>query len=120
MSAPLHQRLGAELPGSLGDAVGELQVMDESLPLQFRPEGAEHVASEKRDRGATGNVRGDGEDPAVLEGIRYTPSAALGTSRIKPKPADLERALEVFKAHDIRYFFYIGGNDTAESTYIIN
>jgi 6-phosphofructokinase 1 len=60
------------------------------------------------------------EDPAVLEGIRYTPSAALGTSRIKPKPADLERALEVFKAHNIRYFFYIGGNDSQLSCQLIS
>ena len=60
------------------------------------------------------------EDPAILEGIRLTPSSALGTSRIKPKPADLERALEVFKAHDIRYFFYIGGNDSQLACQLIS
>jgi len=52
------------------------------------------------------------EDPETLKGIARTPSAALGTSRLKPKPADLERVFEVFKAHNIRYFFYIGGNDS--------
>jgi 6-phosphofructokinase 1 len=60
------------------------------------------------------------EDPAVLEGLRSTPSAALGTSRIKPKPADLERALEVFKAHNIRYFFYIGGNDSQLACHLVS
>jgi 6-phosphofructokinase 1 len=60
------------------------------------------------------------EDPALLQGIRYTPSAALGTSRLKPKPADLERALEVFKAHNIRYFFYIGGNDSQLSCHLVS
>jgi len=52
------------------------------------------------------------EDPETVENIGRTPSAALGTSRLKPKDEDLERALEVFKAHNIRYFFYIGGNDS--------
>jgi 6-phosphofructokinase len=52
------------------------------------------------------------EDPDVVQAIARTPSAALGTSRLKAKPADLERALEVFRAHNIRYFFYIGGNDS--------
>ncbi len=52
------------------------------------------------------------EDPEIVDGIAHTPSAALGTSRLKPKEPDLERTLEVFKAHNIRYFFYIGGNDS--------
>lgn len=60
------------------------------------------------------------EDAEILQGIRYTPSAALGTSRIKPKPADLERALEVFKAHNIRYFFYIGGNDSQLACHLVS
>jgi 6-phosphofructokinase 1 len=52
------------------------------------------------------------EDPDVVAGIGRTPSAALGSSRLKPKEADLQRVFEVFKAHNIRYFFYIGGNDS--------
>lgn len=52
------------------------------------------------------------EDDEVLNAMRYTPSAALGTCRLKPKQPDLERAMEVFKAHNIRYFFYNGGNDS--------
>ena len=52
------------------------------------------------------------EDPDVVAAIGRTPSAALGTSRLKPKDADLQRVFEVFQAHNIRYFFYIGGNDS--------
>lgn len=52
------------------------------------------------------------EDHELVEQIRYTPSSALGTSRLKPTEADLERCMEVFKAHSIRYFFYIGGDDS--------
>lgn len=52
------------------------------------------------------------EDPETLRGIARTPSAALGTCRLKPTEEDVSRVLEVFKAHNIRYFFYIGGNDS--------
>ena len=52
------------------------------------------------------------EDPDIVEAMRYVPSAGLGTSRIKPHDKDLERAMEVFKAHNVRYFFYIGGADS--------
>ena len=52
------------------------------------------------------------EDPDTVEAMKLVPSAGLGTCRLKPKDKDLERAMEVFKAHDIRYFFYIGGNDS--------
>lgn len=52
------------------------------------------------------------EDDDVIRAMRYTPSAALGTCRIKVKPEDVARCMEVFKAQNIRYFFYNGGNDS--------
>ena len=52
------------------------------------------------------------EEQSVIDEMRYTPSAALGSCRLKPKDSDLERCMEVFKAHNIRYFFYNGGNDS--------
>jgi len=60
------------------------------------------------------------EDPAEIDRLRRTPSAALGSCRHKLKDlqadrADYERILEVFKAHNIRYFFYIGGNDSMDT-----
>ena len=60
------------------------------------------------------------EDPAEVARLRRSPSAALGSCRHKLKDlasnrVDYERILEVFKAHDIRYFFYIGGNDSMDT-----
>lgn len=47
---------------------------------------------------------------ATLQAVARTPSSALGTSRREVGTPDLERVLSVFRAHDIRYFFYNGGN----------
>lgn len=56
------------------------------------------------------------ESQQTVRGLKYTPGAALGTCRYKlRKQQDFERALEVFKAHDIRYFFYAGGNDSQDT-----
>ena len=56
------------------------------------------------------------EPQQAIRGLRYTPSSALGTCRYKlRKEADIERIVEVFKAHNIRYFFYIGGNDSQDT-----
>src|SRR3954447_15104042 len=53
------------------------------------------------------------ESQQTIRGLRHTPGAALGTCRYKlKKQQDFERVLEVFKAHNIRYFFYAGGNDS--------
>jgi 6-phosphofructokinase 1 len=61
------------------------------------------------------------ESQQVVRGLRYTPAAALGTSRYKMRKAkDMDRLLEVFKAHNIRYFFYIGGNDSQDTSAKIN
>ncbi len=52
----------------------------------------------------------------TIRGLRYTPASALGTCRFKLKQSqDFDRILEVFEAHNIRYFFYIGGNDSQDS-----
>ncbi len=60
------------------------------------------------------------EHPDNIEGLKRTPSAALGSCRYKLKDletsrADYERIIEVFKAHNIRYFFYAGGNDSMDT-----
>ena len=51
----------------------------------------------------------------VLEGLRQTPSSALGSSRHKVQDKDLPLILEVLKKFNIRYFFLIGGNDTMDT-----
>jgi 6-phosphofructokinase 1 len=56
------------------------------------------------------------EPQKAIRGLRFTPASALGSCRYKlRKDADFERVLEVFKAHNIRYFFYIGGNDSQDT-----
>jgi len=55
-----------------------------------------------------------------LETVAETPSAALGSVRHKPTIAECEQMFDNFKKKDIRYFFYIGGNDTAETANIVN
>lgn len=55
-----------------------------------------------------------------LEGLATSPSAALGSSRDKPDRQYCERMFEVFRKRDIKYFFYIGGNDSANTAHIIN
>ena len=56
------------------------------------------------------------ESQQTIRALRHTPGAALGTCRFKLKrQEDYDRVLEVFKAHDIRYFFYAGGNDSQDT-----
>lgn len=57
------------------------------------------------------------ESPETLELLRDTPASALGTVRYKVSEKDYERILEVFMAYDVRYFFYIGGNDSMDTCY---
>jgi 6-phosphofructokinase len=56
----------------------------------------------------------------VLQQIAETPAAALGSIRHKPSNMECEKIFENFKKMKVRYFFYIGGNDSAETAYIIN
>lgn len=57
---------------------------------------------------------------AQLEEIANTPAAALGSVRLKPGKEECARVFEVFKKHDVRFFFYVGGNDSAETAHIIS
>ena len=50
------------------------------------------------------------QPPDLLRRIADTPGSALGSSRHEVSPADLARALQVFRSYDVRYFFYTGGN----------
>src|SRR5438309_5073544 len=53
--------------------------------------------------------------------LRYTPAAgSIGTCRYKLKPnqkEDFERVIEIFRAHDVGYFLYIGGNDSMDTAH---
>ena len=64
----------------------------------------------------------------TIDGLKYTPAAALGTCRYKidfkkkaEKAAkDMDRLFQVFEAHNIRYFAYIGGNDSQDTSHKIH
>jgi 6-phosphofructokinase len=61
------------------------------------------------------------ETPACIRALRHTPAGAFGSCRYKLKGLDenraqYERLMEVFRAHNIGYFLYNGGNDSADTT----
>jgi 6-phosphofructokinase len=60
------------------------------------------------------------ESAATLRALRHTPAGAFGSARFKLKGieqnrAEYQRLIEVFRAHDIGYFFYNGGNDSMDT-----
>jgi len=64
------------------------------------------------------------QDEEEISLLRTTPAAgAIGTCRYKLRPEqseDFERIIEVFKAHNIGYFFYIGGNDSMDTAHKVS
>lgn len=65
------------------------------------------------------------ETAKTIAGLRHTPGGAFGSARFKLKSleenrAEYERLIEVFKAHNIGYFFYNGGGDSADTCYKIS
>jgi 6-phosphofructokinase 1 len=65
------------------------------------------------------------ESDAAIAALRYTPAGAFGSCRYKLKglnenKAEYERLIGVFKAHDIRYFFYNGGGDSADTCHKVS
>jgi 6-phosphofructokinase 1 len=55
-----------------------------------------------------------------LDRIANTPSAALGSSRDKPDAEYCKKIFDVFAKNNVRYFFYIGGNDSSDTCRIVN
>jgi 6-phosphofructokinase len=65
------------------------------------------------------------ESVATMRGLRYTPGGAFGSARYKlagldKNRAQYERLIEVFRAHDIGYFFYNGGNDSMDTAHKVS
>ena len=65
------------------------------------------------------------ETAATIAALRHTPGGAFGSARYKLKGieenrAQYERLIEVFKAHDIGYFFYNGGNDSMDTAHKVS
>jgi ATP-dependent phosphofructokinase / diphosphate-dependent phosphofructokinase len=55
-----------------------------------------------------------------LEMVARTPGAGIRSTRVKPDEEYCRRIFDVCKAHGVHYFFYIGGNDSAETCRIVN
>ncbi len=65
------------------------------------------------------------ETDAAIAALRHTPGGAFGSCRYKLKGLDenraqYERLIEVFRAHDIRYFLYNGGNDSMDTAWKVS
>ena len=65
------------------------------------------------------------ESTAAIKALRYTPAGAFGSCRYKLKSLEenlreYERLIEVFEAHNIGYFFYNGGGDSADTCYKVS
>lgn len=72
--------------------------------------------------GIQGFMQGDlvdlgSESDDVLQAVCRTPSSALGSCRLKLNDEHLPRVLDVIRRHDIRFFFYIGGDDSQNTTH---
>jgi 6-phosphofructokinase 1 len=65
------------------------------------------------------------ESAAAIRGLRHTPGGAFGSARYKlagidENRAQYERLIAVFRAHDIGYFFYNGGNDSMDTAHKVS
>ena len=75
--------------------------------------------------GIQGILKGDlvdlgRESRKTLEAVAKTPAAALRSVRKKPTREECEQVLAAFRRHEVRWFFYVGGNDSAETAHILN
>jgi ATP-dependent phosphofructokinase / diphosphate-dependent phosphofructokinase len=65
------------------------------------------------------------ESAATIRALKHTPGGAFGSARFKLKSleenrAEYERLIEVFRAHQIGYFFYNGGNDSMDTAHKVS
>ena len=106
---------------------GPTAVINQSLAGIVRE--VRRLSPESRIYGALHGVEGVAKEEFVdltqvteanLEAVAATPSAALGPTRVKPKADFCKKMFAVMKAHDIRYFFYKGGNDSSDALLIIS
>jgi 6-phosphofructokinase len=90
---------------------------------------ANHSYAIERVYGARHGVRGilnedlldlSGETALSLEAVARAPGSALGSTRDKPDLAYCQEILKVLKAHEIGHFYYIGGNDSADTVRIVS
>ena len=109
---------------------GPSMVINESLwgavsAARFEPKVAKRFGKILGARhGIAGILKGDYIDlrkvsEKKFEAIAATPSSALGSCRLKPTADDCRRIFESFKKLNVGYFYYIGGNDSADAARIV-
>lgn len=111
----------------VGQSGGPTAVINQSL-VGVVQEALQHGEIDKilgARNGVEGVLREDfinlrGQAHQTLEDVAATPSAGLGSCRFKPKEDDCKAIFKIFEKHNVRFFFYIGGNDSALATGIIN
>ena len=110
----------------IGQAGGPTAVINQSLVgvVQgcLQAQGIDQVFGALH--GVQGILAGDlidltDEEPGTLERVAVTPGAALRSVRMKPTPEQVVQVVKALESHGIRYFFYIGGNDTAETALLL-
>lgn len=110
----------------IGQSGGPTNVINQSLVGVI--EAARQHGHLGRILGAKHGVRGIINDDFIdvtdapqelLDRVALTPSAALGSTRDKPDEAYCVKIFESFKKRDVRTFFYIGGNDSADTARIV-
>ena len=111
----------------VGQAGGPTAVINQSLAGII--EECQKYRHIRRVLGARHGVRGilkeqfydlNRQPTNMVDLVAQTPAAAFGATRDRPDHEYCERIFEVFRKLDVRYFFYIGGNDSAETAHIIN
>jgi 6-phosphofructokinase len=111
----------------IGQSGGPTAVINQSLAGCV--EGLRSCDAIGRILGAHHAVRGIVENDYIdlteipqdrLDRLAATPSSALGSSRDKPDEAYCRKIFESFEKNDVRYFFYIGGNDSSDTARIVN
>ncbi len=110
----------------IGQSGGPTAVINKSL-VGFIKEAVEHDFDEilGAKHGLAGMLKQEFVDlsqltESQLYGIGKTPAAALGSVRKKPTDSDIEKLISIFEKQNIRNFFYIGGNDSAETANLVS
>src|SRR5262245_37962765 len=114
----------------IGQSGGPTAVINQSLVgvVEGLRQGLQRDGVVGRVLGMSQGVKGLTKDQLVdltatpqekLDRIAATPSAALGSTRDKPDEAYCQRVLDACQRHDIRYFFYIGGNDSSDTCRLV-
>lgn len=121
--------MSSAIKGNLvvGQSGGPTAVINQSLigvvEEALKSDAIEHIYGARH--GVVGVLEEDfinlrDQHPSTLEAVAQTASAGAGSCRFKPKEEDCKNIFKILEKHNVRYFMYIGGNDSALATGIIN